>query len=195
MNIGENIKKIRTQNRITQKELAKALNVSIRTIQNYESGNREPNIDTLYKIANIFNVDIKVILGKSQNIQNDDHHPDAYEICSIISSLMKSNTKHEKLVFNCFESLANSIQFLYLPFINNPSKYQELNIKLLEEILCKVHDFLELSMYISPTKNTDIFNKESIYLIYEITKLLEKIQFYKIEAEKKYDDRSNPFSL
>ena len=51
MKLNENIKKYRKINGLTQSELAKKLNVTIRTIQNYESGNREPSIFTLNKIA------------------------------------------------------------------------------------------------------------------------------------------------
>lgn len=62
MTIGENIKKYRKINNITQKDLAEKLNVTIRTIQNYESNNREPKIDTLKSIASILNISLNELL-------------------------------------------------------------------------------------------------------------------------------------
>jgi len=53
MTLGENIKSIRKKRGIKQSELASKLEVTVRTIQNYESGNREPNMETLIKICNI----------------------------------------------------------------------------------------------------------------------------------------------
>lgn len=51
MTLGENIKSIRKKKGIKQSELASKLEVTVRTIQNYESGNREPNMETLIKIC------------------------------------------------------------------------------------------------------------------------------------------------
>jgi len=66
LSLGENLKKIRTSKNITQKELARKLGVSIRTIQNYESGNREPSIKTLENISDILEVSTnELITGQS----------------------------------------------------------------------------------------------------------------------------------
>ena len=51
MTLGENIKSIRKRKGIKQSELASKLGFTVRTIQNYESGNREPNMQTLMKIC------------------------------------------------------------------------------------------------------------------------------------------------
>lgn len=58
MNIGENIKRIRTQKGLTQKELAKSIHVTPTTIQNYENSRRKPSVDTLDKIAKVLGVTI-----------------------------------------------------------------------------------------------------------------------------------------
>ena len=51
MSIGEKIKAVRIKNGLTQKELGALLNVSPAMIGQYESGKRNPKIDTLQKIA------------------------------------------------------------------------------------------------------------------------------------------------
>ena len=62
MKLNENIKKYRKINGLTQSELAKKLNVTTRTIQNYESGNREPSFDMLMRIAVNLNVDVESLV-------------------------------------------------------------------------------------------------------------------------------------
>ena len=58
MNIGENIKKYRKALNISQKDLAKKLNMPISTLANYENNHREPNIETLNKIAAALDVSV-----------------------------------------------------------------------------------------------------------------------------------------
>ena len=65
--IGENIKSIRKEKKITQKELAEKCNLATITIRQYENGKREPKYETLSKIANALNVSIlDLTLSKSK---------------------------------------------------------------------------------------------------------------------------------
>lgn len=48
---------------ITQKELATALNVSQNAVFNWENGKREPNLDTIEKIAEALQVPITKLIG------------------------------------------------------------------------------------------------------------------------------------
>ena len=61
--VGNNIKRIRKQKNISQKDMAKKLNMPSSTYSNYENNNREPNAATLRKIADILNVDISDLLN------------------------------------------------------------------------------------------------------------------------------------
>lgn len=62
--IGDIIRELRNDKNIDQKELAKVLNVSVSTISNYENEEYEPNIDTLNKLSDHFNVSIDYLFGK-----------------------------------------------------------------------------------------------------------------------------------
>lgn len=66
--IGENIKKYRQFNNMTQEELSKKLEIAPNTLSNYENGNREPNSDIISKIADIFNISIDELYGRKYNI-------------------------------------------------------------------------------------------------------------------------------
>ena len=65
------LKSLRLQNKMTQEELSRKLNMSKSAISMYESGVREPNFETLETIADIFNVDINTLMDKKPS-DNDE---------------------------------------------------------------------------------------------------------------------------
>ncbi|WP_346929197.1 helix-turn-helix domain-containing protein [Clostridium sp.] len=71
MNIGENIKKIRTTNKMTQLTLAGSLKISVRTLQKYESGEITPPVDKLDKIANALDVSIAELISSPESYSED----------------------------------------------------------------------------------------------------------------------------
>ncbi len=64
-NIGEIITELRTERNMGQKELALLLNLSVGTISNYENGVHAPDLNTLSKIADLFNVTADYLLGRT----------------------------------------------------------------------------------------------------------------------------------
>lgn len=58
MSLGNNIKRIRKNKGLTQKELAEKLKVNINTIQNYENGRREPKIEVIKNLGEILDVSL-----------------------------------------------------------------------------------------------------------------------------------------
>ena len=70
MNVGRNIKIEREKKRITQKELADLLNLSVITIQNYENNRRTPNINKLNNIAAALNIPISNLTTNMLNLDN-----------------------------------------------------------------------------------------------------------------------------
>lgn len=65
------IKRLRIERGITQEQLASMLKVSRSTIGMYETGSREPDFETCEAIADIFNVDMDYLLGRS-NLERKD---------------------------------------------------------------------------------------------------------------------------
>ena len=59
MTIGEKIKTVRKQRRMTQQQLAEKTGIQTRTIQRYESGNSRAKYNTLNQIANALSVPIE----------------------------------------------------------------------------------------------------------------------------------------
>lgn len=60
---GDNLRKYRKEKKLTQEQLADLLNVSFQTISKWEKEKTEPNIDTLIKIASIFNITLDELIG------------------------------------------------------------------------------------------------------------------------------------
>lgn len=63
--IHNRIKELRNEKDISQRDLAKIINLSPSTIAMYETGKRKPDTDTLQRIADYFNVSVDYLLGRT----------------------------------------------------------------------------------------------------------------------------------
>ena len=59
------IKEMRTARGWTQQDLADKLNTKYQTIGHYETGRREPDIDTIFRLCDIFGCSADYLLGRS----------------------------------------------------------------------------------------------------------------------------------
>lgn len=64
--IANNIKTLRKEHNLTQAELAEKLNYSNKAISRWESGEIVPDVQTLNKISEIFNVKLSVLLEENK---------------------------------------------------------------------------------------------------------------------------------
>ena len=71
-NLGENIRSARKASRMTQAELAKRVGVSLRTIQQYESGLRRPRVGHLKRLADIFGTSAYKLAQNDKATQADN---------------------------------------------------------------------------------------------------------------------------
>ena len=58
------LKELRKNENITQKDFAKLLNIPITSYIRYETEEKTPNLDTLIKLANHFNVSLDYLVGR-----------------------------------------------------------------------------------------------------------------------------------
>ena len=66
MSIGNKIKKYREANKMTQKDIAEILEVEPGTISKYESGMIEPNIESLKRLADTFNITVDELIKEEK---------------------------------------------------------------------------------------------------------------------------------
>ena len=59
------LKELRKKKGVSQLRLATELNTTQNTISRYETGEREPGIDELIKIADYFNVSVDYLIGRT----------------------------------------------------------------------------------------------------------------------------------
>lgn len=62
---ASNIRKLMSENNVTQDELARAIGKTRQTVSQYVNGVSEPGYDTLVKIANYFHVSLDYLLGQT----------------------------------------------------------------------------------------------------------------------------------
>lgn len=105
MKLGEKIKELRKNAKMTQKELASRIDITSSTVAKYELGLVEPTLDTIFKISTALNISaLELIfsdykpskdyndflqLFKSGNMTTDNIH-DLFD-CLIITIIKNSN--------------------------------------------------------------------------------------------------------
>ena len=83
------LKELRVQNNMSQKALAEKLNICQSTLSHWENSKYDPDIDTLMKIAKIFNVSIDYLFNfsfKAPNL-NDNLSDIQKQLLEIINTL------------------------------------------------------------------------------------------------------------
>lgn len=64
------LKSFRSKLNLSQAELSKKVNIPTTTLFNYELGKCEPNIETLIKLANFYNVSLDELVGREADTIN-----------------------------------------------------------------------------------------------------------------------------
>ncbi|WP_019534280.1 helix-turn-helix domain-containing protein [Paenibacillus ginsengihumi] len=67
MKYGERIARLREKHSMTQEDLANRLGITRASLSHYENNRREPDYDTTVKIANLFNVSIDYLMGRTED--------------------------------------------------------------------------------------------------------------------------------
>ncbi len=98
MSLGVNLRKCRESKGLTQKEMSDILDISKSNISKYESGDVEPNIDTLIKYADYFRVSIDYLLDRG-----------SYDATAVAELLGYEGKDESAITFQ--NKLANQIDF------------------------------------------------------------------------------------
>lgn len=67
MSLKDNIRLLRKERKLTQKQLGEILNIPFRTIMNWERGIREPSSQNMVLLENFFNVSGAYLRGETEN--------------------------------------------------------------------------------------------------------------------------------
>ncbi len=147
MNIGNKIKDLRIDKKITQEELATNLNVSSKAISRWENGTTYPDISLLPTIAYYFNIttdellgidlykkdeEIKIILDKAKELQ---HTGDMLKLIELLKNSIKKYPNN----FVLLKKLCNALLMSYSSSHKNTDALLEC-IQIGEKILVECRD-------------------------------------------------------
>ncbi|MDF9528441.1 helix-turn-helix domain-containing protein [Bacillus cereus] len=77
---GTRLQTLRKERKLRQEDMAKQLGIARTTYAMYEQGNREPDYNTLIRLATFFEVSIDYLLGTTETRQvTDIQDPDLYQ--------------------------------------------------------------------------------------------------------------------
>ena len=67
----KNLRKLRIERHLSQRELGKLLNIKQQSICSYENGRSSPGIETIVAIADFFHVSVDYLLGRPEKRQKN----------------------------------------------------------------------------------------------------------------------------
>lgn len=108
--IGSKIKQFREEKKLTQEDVARALDTTRQTISRYESGGRGANQDVLFTLANLFNkkVDDFFPQRKTYSDENTSKKKEDKNIKTIAAHLEGKNITDDKM-----KDVLNYIDFIF----------------------------------------------------------------------------------
>jgi len=65
--LGERLKRARERKGLSQIDVFKKININNKTLSRYEAGGSEPDVDNLVKLANLYEVSIDYLVGRTDN--------------------------------------------------------------------------------------------------------------------------------
>lgn len=137
MSIGDNIKRYRRANKMTQTELANKLNKSLRTIQKYEANTINPPTKVIREIADIFFIDMNKLIDIEDDIYEDllreyvDQRLSKMSIDDILTlknqQLYENELENKDYLYNKLEP--KQMELLYLSKINQLEEFIKIKDK------------------------------------------------------------------
>ena len=115
MYLGERIKKLRMDSKMSQKDLADVLGIARSTLAGYEAGNIYPSMSVLLKISKHFNEPLINLADNLVEFQSTPEYDVYVELSNIVKRLsVRENVcfKNEKLTMNQTDFITYQIEDL-----------------------------------------------------------------------------------
>lgn len=101
MKLNEKIKKIRSENNLSQKEFAKKVGISISSVQKYEYGDVKPSSEVIYKILKTFDISENIFLSDTEMSEEEKiFFKMDTEVFEAIDESFKENKRNLELIFD-----------------------------------------------------------------------------------------------
>lgn len=183
MTLQQRLKSLRLGRLLTQKELARLLNVSQNAIYNWENGNREPNKEMIEKIASLFDVSPAYLMGweNERTVFIADNLKKIMELKNISSSELANLS--DLPICEIDDILENGRA--PVSYISKLAAALDVTIKYLTELEAseinqeKLNSQLESTKIVKITMELHILNANGLDEAYKQIKLLSKIPEYR----------------
>ena len=114
--VSDSIKKLRKERKLTHDQLAQQLNVTTQSVIDWEIGKTQPDIETLTKLAEVFEVSVeRIIYGKSE--KRFRFHVNLYPKKGLqmgaILAMVVSYAKWQSIGWAIVHSLLNWVYIIY----------------------------------------------------------------------------------
>lgn len=103
--LGERIKELRHESRLTQRELAQALSITVPTLSHWECNYQEPSYKDILRICNYFDVSMDYLAGRTDELGT-----------MITSPAAQSLSDRENRVLALFRKMSFAEQNRYIGF-------------------------------------------------------------------------------
>lgn len=125
---SEKLRQLRVNKKLTQSDMAKALNISRVAYTNYELGNREPDFETVKQIAIIFKTSIDYLLADRDEMTHEKPYGERSFVGTMVSQL---STQLQNILINAselsVESRADLERYIELLVLRDNSHKNENN--------------------------------------------------------------------
>lgn len=100
MSFGKRLKKLRTENNLTQKQLAAKLNLALTTISGYERDERRPDLNTMARMSQLFGVTTDYLIGETKNTSStfeevEQNFPEGVKVLTRASKALTGDQKRK----------------------------------------------------------------------------------------------------
>lgn len=135
MDLGKKIRIAREERGLNQAELASKLNITSRTLQNYEYGTSIPDIKIVQEMAKIFEIQVGYFLDENFDVSTDVSSvvsADKDDVSSVVS--VKNVSQNKKVSPNNQNSVSQSEKMKKLDEIASGNKNKIINLRFFDNV-------------------------------------------------------------
>lgn len=135
MDLGKKIRIVREERGLNQAELASKLNITSRTLQNYEYGTSIPDIKIVQEMAKIFEIQVGYFLDENFDVSTNVSSvvsADKDDVSSVVS--VKNVSQNKKVSPNNQNSVSQSEKMKKLDEIASGNKNKIINLRFFDNV-------------------------------------------------------------
>lgn len=173
--LGNNIKSARKRLKLTQKELAQKLGIAEITIRKYEKGDREPNFDTIQRLALALNITPYELLSDYAS-SSSNNNSSISDLTNNLSLLIQSTDEDISKLSNNLKILIDNLTANALNKYNvhyNKENHEDY-IQYMNRILDKLALIANPMYYIHDSSHTQLLKDIDDYMNYKINQFNEE---------------------